>query len=130
MNTIKLWKILILVISTVFANNDSEYVTVVWVGNADGEGRPGLTGTSVAAPIMFDVFNELPKTTWFKTPYADIEEVEVCLRSGDLPSSYCDETSIEMMPKNCVRAKQCVYHKKIHLNYEINQNILIFFLNT
>ncbi len=95
-----------------------EYVTVVWVGNADGEGRPGLTGTSVAAPIMFDVFNELPKTTWFKTPYADIEEVEVCLRSGDLPSSYCDETSIEMMPKNCVRAKQCVYHKKIHLNYD------------
>lgn len=95
-----------------------EYITVVWVGNADGEGRPGLTGTSVAAPIMFDVFNELPKTTWFKTPYADMEEVEVCLKSGDLPSSHCEETSIEMMPKNCVRAKQCVYHKKIHLNYD------------
>ena len=34
-----------------------EYITVVWVGNADGEGRPGLTGTSIAAPIMFNVFN-------------------------------------------------------------------------
>ena len=95
-----------------------EYVTVVWVGNADGEGRPGLTGTSVAAPIMFDVFNELPKTTWFETPYADMEEIEVCTKSGDLPSADCKETSIEMFPKNCVRAKQCIYHKKIHLNYD------------
>lgn len=95
-----------------------EYVTVVWVGNADGEGRPGLTGTSVAAPIMFDVFNELPTTTWFETPYADMEEIEVCTKSGDLPSVDCEETSIEMFPKNCVRAKQCIYHKKIHLNYD------------
>jgi len=95
-----------------------EYITVVWVGNADGEGRPGLTGTSVAAPIMFNVFRELPKTTWFKTPYENMKEIKFCAKSGDLPSSYCEETNIEIMPKNCVRAKQCAYHKKIHLNYD------------
>lgn len=33
-----------------------KYVVGVWVGNADGEGRPGLIGREVAAPIMFDVF--------------------------------------------------------------------------
>src|SRR5205807_10426279 len=28
------------------------YVVGVWVGNTDGEGRPGLTGINTAAPIM------------------------------------------------------------------------------
>ena len=93
-----------------------EYITVVWVGNSDGEGRPGLTGTSIAAPIMFDVFRTLPKTTWFNTPYYDLEEIEVCLESGDIPSQNCNNIKKELFPKNCTRAKQCQYHKIIHLN--------------
>lgn len=36
-----------------------EYAVAVWVGNADGEGRPGIIGVKAAAPIMFDVFNRL-----------------------------------------------------------------------
>ena len=32
-----------------------EYVIGVWVGNADGEGRPGLIGVRAAAPILFEV---------------------------------------------------------------------------
>ncbi len=35
------------------------YAVGVWVGNADGEGRPGLTGTDAAAPLMFDIFSQL-----------------------------------------------------------------------
>ncbi|MEI6456776.1 MAG: penicillin-binding protein 1C, partial [bacterium] len=42
---------------TSFGNRDAwslgvtpEYVVAVWVGNASGEGRPGLTGLGVAAP--------------------------------------------------------------------------------
>ena len=101
-----------------------EYVTVVWVGNADGEGRPGLTGTSIAAPIMFEVFDELPQTTWFEMPDTDVKEIEVCSKSGDLAMKDCELTKIEILPKNCVRAKQCKYHKKIHLNndstYKVN----------
>ena len=34
-----------------------DYVVGVWVGNADGEGRPGLVGVQTAAPILFDVFD-------------------------------------------------------------------------
>ncbi len=36
------------------------HVVGVWVGNADGEGRPGLTGYSAAAPVLFDLFDLLP----------------------------------------------------------------------
>ncbi|MDN6310836.1 MAG: penicillin-binding protein 1C, partial [Psychroflexus sp.] len=39
-----------------------KYAIGVWAGNADGEGRPGLTGIQAAAPILFDVLNSLPKS--------------------------------------------------------------------
>ena len=101
-----------------------EYVTVVWVGNADGEGRPGLTGTNIAAPVMFSVFDVLPQTSWFETPYEDMEELEVCSKSGDLVSANCRNASIELVPQNCKRAQHCSYHKIIHLNsdstYKVN----------
>ena len=57
---------------TSFGNRDawaigtnSRYVVGVWVGNAKGEGRPTLTGVTSAAPILFDVFNLLPRQRWF-----------------------------------------------------------------
>ena len=41
---------------------------VVQVGNAVGEGRPGITGIEAAAPVMFDLFRLLPTSKWFETP--------------------------------------------------------------
>ncbi len=35
----------------------SRHTVGVWVGNASGEGRPGLTGSTMAAPLMFGLFN-------------------------------------------------------------------------
>jgi len=103
-----------------------EYVTVVWVGNADGEGRPGLTGTNIAAPIMFSVFEKLPKTSWFQTPHENMMELLVCKSSGDIASINCKDSKMELVPQNCVRAKQCNYHKLIHLNsdstYKVNSS--------
>ena len=34
---------------------NADYVIGVWVGNADGEGRPGLIGVRAAAPVLFEV---------------------------------------------------------------------------
>lgn len=81
---------------TSFGNRDawaigtnSRYVVGIWVGNATGEGRPTLTGVTSAAPILFDVFNLLPRQKWFDTPYKDLEEVEVCRLSGYLAKDNC-----------------------------------------
>ena len=52
-----------------------DYVIGVWAGNADGEGRPGLTGTGAAAPIMFDVFNYMGNSSSFVMPR------KICLSS-------------------------------------------------
>ena len=73
-----------------------KYAIGVWVGNADGEGRPGLTGIQAAAPILFDVLNELPNTSeWFSIPYDELVAVEICQKSGYIAGVYCDEISSE-----------------------------------
>ena len=38
------------------------YAIGVWVGNATGEGKPGLVGARTAGPVLFDIFSLLPPT--------------------------------------------------------------------
>ena len=62
-----------------------DYVVGVWIGNADGEGRPGLTGVKAAAPLMFDVFRQVPeKQKWFTEPTSDLKAKVLCAESGYL----------------------------------------------
>jgi penicillin-binding protein 1C len=35
----------------------AKYTCVVWVGNASGEGRPGLVGATAAGPLLFRILN-------------------------------------------------------------------------
>ena len=93
------------------------YVVGVWIGNADGEGRPELTGIKTAAPVLFDIFSLLPSSSeWFNTPFSDMIKTNVCRRSGYLASEYCNETDDMLIPKNGINFKKCPYHKLIHLD--------------
>jgi len=92
------------------------YLVGVWVGNADGEGRPGLTGVNVAAPLMFDVFGLLPSSGWFETPFEEMTEIEICIRSGFRAGPDCDLTEIRMVPEAGERMEACPYHRVIHLD--------------
>ena len=107
---------------TSFGNRDawaigtnSGYVVGIWVGNASGEGRPSLTGVSSAAPILFDVFNLLPKNKWFATPLNDLEEVEVCALSGHLAKEGCPVVQ-QYVPLKGKATTACPYHKTVHLD--------------
>lgn len=107
---------------TSFGNRDawaigtnSRYVVGVWVGNATGEGRPTLTGVTSAAPILFDVFNLLPRQKWFATPYKDLEEVEVCRLSGYLAKEGCPKIKQWVTLKGKTTSI-CPYHKTVHLD--------------
>jgi penicillin-binding protein 1C len=70
--------------------NTSRYTVGVWVGNASGEGRPGLTGSTMAAPLMFSLFNSLPVSTWFARPVHALRPVEVCANDGFLVVEGCE----------------------------------------
>jgi len=92
-----------------------QYAVGVWVGNADGEGRPGLTGTETAAPVMFDIFSQLPGGNWFQQPYPEMQKVVVCSKSGQLYSESCEQSDTIWVGKTGLESQLCSYHQKIHL---------------
>jgi penicillin-binding protein 1C len=107
---------------TSFGNRDawaigtnSRYVVGVWVGNANGEGRPELTGVDSAAPILFDVFNLLPRKKWFQPPLNDLEYAEVCTLSGHLAQDDCPKTK-QLITRSGKKTAICPYHKLVHLD--------------
>ncbi|MCE5344830.1 MAG: penicillin-binding protein 1C [Bacteroidales bacterium] len=92
------------------------FVVGVWAGNADGEGRPGLTGISAAAPILFDIISLMEAGTWFNTPDEDITTIKVCSKSGFRAGPDCPETVEIPACINGLRSEACPYHQIIHLN--------------
>lgn len=94
------------------------YLVAVWTGNASGEGRPGLTGARTSAQVMFDLFNLLPATSWFETPYSDLTEVVVCRESGCLMGLHCPPSSADtiLAPVKAVQGSVCNYHKLVHVS--------------
>ncbi|QYJ68708.1 penicillin-binding protein 1C [Flavobacterium litorale] len=101
------------------------YVVGVWVGNASGEGRPSLTGVGSAAPVLFDVFNLLPRQPWFAPPLNDLEQATVCQKSGYLAGEYCP-TVQQFVPVAGKSTKVCPYHSLVNLDaaeqYRVNSS--------
>lgn len=94
----------------------TNYVVGVWVGNADGEGRPGLVGVQTAAPILFDVFDVLPNSDWFAKPFDEMQQIEICKQSGYRASANCSEKLKEFVQISGLKTAPCPYHHLIHLD--------------
>lgn len=108
---------------TSFGNRDAwaigvspGYVVGVWAGNANGEGRPGLTGTTCAAPVLFDVFSRLPRSAWFDKPWDDMIPTAICRQSGHPAGPYCNDIDTSYVPDVNLRVVACPYHQLIHLD--------------
>ena len=93
------------------------YVVGVWIGNADGEGRPELTGINTAAPVMFDIFDFLPHSKeWFIQPFDEMILLPTCRESGYIASEVCEHVDSIWVPETGLRFPKCPYHKLIHLD--------------
>ena len=103
-----------------------QYVVGVWVGNASGEGRPGLTGVGYAAPVLFDIFSLLQGGRWFSMPYDELTKELICLKSGYRASPYCDDTDSLYIPLSGAHTALCPFHKVVHLTsdgrYRVNSS--------
>jgi len=94
---------------------NSRYAVGVWVGNADGEGRSGLVGVEAAAPILFDLFQQLPASSnWFSVPYDEMTPLPICKQSGYRPLDICEQDTV-WLSKAAVKMKACPYHQMLHL---------------
>ncbi|MDR2126231.1 MAG: penicillin-binding protein 1C [Prevotellaceae bacterium] len=119
---------------TSFGNRDAwaigvtpDFAIGVWVGNASGEGRHLLTGVNYAAPVLFELFDILPKSQrWFEQPYDEMTKMKVCSKSGHLASEICENTDSVWLVNAAQMSPVCPYHKLVHLNkdetYRVNSD--------
>lgn len=92
------------------------YVIGVWVGNSDGEGRPGLTGTGSAAPILFDVVGKIDGSYTYPATTSRGIDMEICAESGYPKSDVCQHVDTIRMPNVESKMGVCPYHKKVFLD--------------
>ncbi len=102
------------------------YTVGVWVGNANGEGRPGNTGINAAAPLFFDLFRLLPQQVWFEEPIAELYPASICKHSGHRASQFCEDLDTLYVPKAALQTSPCPYHQVVHLDssgiYRVNSS--------
>jgi penicillin-binding protein 1C len=92
------------------------YVIGVWAGNADGEGRPGLTGITAAAPLLFDLAGIMNQGEWFSPPAEEMTTIKVCKASGFRAGAGCEETEEINVCLKGLRSEICPYHRTVHLD--------------
>lgn len=93
-----------------------DYTVGVWVGNAAGEGRAGLTGTQSAAPILFNTFSVLPPSkAWFPRPDWQMTSILICRDDGYLSNGNCQTKTVHV-PLSSHFARISPYHQRIHLD--------------
>ena len=83
------------------------YTVGVWVGNATGEGKPGLVGAQTAGPVLFDIFSYLPSSPWFERPTGVFVDAEICRQSGHLKGRFCEETDTVLILPAGLRTEAC-----------------------
>jgi penicillin-binding protein 1C len=93
-----------------------DYTVLVWVGNADGEGKSGLTGVDKAAPILFDIFKLLPDSGQDLVPHNSMETKAICAVSGYAATDACTEVNHTSLPKESRHLTQCKYHQTLSLD--------------
>lgn len=86
-----------------------EYTVGVWVGNAEGHGRPDLKSVATSAPLMFDIFSTLPATHWPSVPYDDLTLETACAHSGYKAGMYCSDTKKILRPLAAPISELCPY---------------------
>lgn len=92
-------------------------VVGVWAGNADGEGRPGLTGVSAAGPVLFEIMALMSPSGWFARPGSDeLTLAEICGSSGYRAGPDCPDRVMTWIPVAGLKTDACPWHRTISLN--------------
>ena len=94
----------------------TKYLVAVWVGNADGESRPNIIGSRVAAPILFDVFDQLGSANTTARQPPALKMVETCRHSGHRAGKYCTEIVSDKLWSASSKHPICPYHERIFVN--------------
>ncbi|SES90670.1 penicillin-binding protein 1C [Hymenobacter actinosclerus] len=92
-----------------------DYTIGVWVGNFSGQGSPALTGSDVATPLLFDLFNALAYNSpndWF-TPPASLDFRLVCTQTGLVPGENCPDQVIDYFLPGQSSGLRCQHQREV-----------------
>ncbi|MGZ5554986.1 MAG: penicillin-binding protein 1C [Candidatus Aminicenantales bacterium] len=91
------------------------YTIGVWAGNADGEGKPGLTGLGAAAPVLFDLLGAIDGGGEIVRPRSGLKTLRVCRDSGYLATDLCPAADVTV-PEESRFDRMCAFHQAVHLD--------------
>tara|TARA_R110002096_G_scaffold370625_1_gene564083 strand:+ start:1018 stop:2466 length:1449 start_codon:yes stop_codon:yes gene_type:complete len=108
------------------------YVLAIWVGNFDGSANPAFVGRSAAAPLFFETADALMadrrdiQPELF--PYAglNVEKVDVCADTGDLPGRHCPRTEKAWFIPGVSPIKVSDVHRAIRIDGETGLRVCHF----
>ncbi len=93
-----------------------EWTICVWVGNFDGRGNPAIVGNDLAGPLLFRLFNALPKEdVWWDEPESRLVRTQICPATGLHIGKNCPDTVWAKVPLGA-ELKRCEAHKKVFLS--------------
>lgn len=95
--------------------SNNHYTVGVWAGNAGGEGIAGLSGLNSAAPVLFEMFQQLPRSSWPAPPLLALKQIETCIADGFLAGNECASES-SWAPRHSNFQQQTPYHRMVQLN--------------
>lgn len=100
------------------------YAIGVWVGNFDGHGQKGLSGSEFAAPLLFDLFRAIEGNgARVKREMVNIGTIEVCALSHDLPTRNCPDRVRVPTIMGRTRLHACSMHRAIFVDAKNGQRL-------
>ena len=97
---------------------NKSYTIGVWIGNFDGKGSPYLSGSEMAVPLLFSLFNSIDyqnSDNWFQKPFGILSR-DVCKSSGLLPSKNCTDIISDYYIEDISSNEKCNHIKEIYVN--------------
>jgi penicillin-binding protein 1C len=91
-------------------------LAAVWTGNADGEGRAGLVGSTTSGPILLELLRLSDHDqNWLEILKPVEKQYQICTRSGFKASNLCPSEKLDLPPA-ADRLAICEYHREIRID--------------
>jgi penicillin-binding protein 1C len=106
---------------------NGKILSIVWVGNADGEGRAGLVGSKTAGPILLELMNKSDYNhNWLDQLKPQNKQYLICSNSGKQATAICERTDWIPLPSSGHQIGKCDLHKQVLVDatgkFRVNSN--------
>lgn len=103
-----------------------QWTIAVWAGDFEGRGNANIAGSRCAGPLLFDIFEALPKDVrqrWFSEPTKELRSVRLCKETGFAAGPSCPHVVEAKAPLNAKPLTLCPYHRQIFVSLDEKEQV-------